>query len=129
MLLLLLVVLRILVPTIALPIVKVYRQVVRLLVLLIKVVLCPWCKLDELLQDRHLCGLLRDDSHRDLVVWVARHRLLRQDLDYLGICDPLVVLRVNSLQQRHDLCVNVLVKGEETSFYLFMHRLQQLLEL
>ena len=58
MLLLLLVVLHILVASIALPIVKVYRKVIRLLVLLIKVVLRTWCKLDELLQDRHLCGLL-----------------------------------------------------------------------
>ena len=50
-------------------------------------------------------------------------------MDDLRVGDPLVVLWVYSLEKSHDLRVNVLIKGEETTFYFFMHSLQQLLEL
>jgi len=71
--------------------------VVRLIVFfLVSVHLALLSILDELFENRHLCGFLSDNHDCDFIVRIARYSLLRQQLNNLRVGDPLVVLRIDS---------------------------------
>lgn len=86
-------------------------------------------KLDKLFEDGHLARFLGHDSHRYLVIRVAWHRPLRQELDYLRISDPLVVLWVDPFQQILYFCIHILLEAEQATLAHLVHVGDEQLEL